>query len=105
MRFLRSMFDRRTTFGDLVASYSCGVIPGLSGLWEAEGMVEVATALDSIWPLAATRPEILFYDLACRRWTFLNNNPDVSWAGTRLIVDRLVKQKHKKETCRRIRPV
>lgn len=88
MRFHRSMFDRRTTFGDLIASYSCGIICGIGSLWEAEGMAEVDTALNAIWPVISTRPELLFYDLACARWTYLVTHPDILWAGTRLIVDR-----------------
>ncbi|CAN0260567.1 unnamed protein product [Pylaiella littoralis] len=82
------MFPVRTTFGDLVASYSCGIICGVNALWESEGSVEVDESVNLIWPEGAMRPELLFYDLACRRRIFLQTNPDPTWAGTRLIVDR-----------------
>ena len=42
-------------------------------------MAEVDTAVNAIWPVVSTRPELLFYDLACARWTYLVTHPDVLW--------------------------
>lgn len=89
MKTLRDMFDKKYMFGHLVCSASCGIILGAKTLWEAEGMAEVHQALNEIFPDPALRPQLLIYDLACRRRTFLINHPDaLSWAGTHLAVDR-----------------
>lgn len=84
------MFARRNTFGHFVTSYCCGIVAGVAPLWEAEGSKEVAVALNEIWKDESTRPEILFYDLACRRRRYLVSNPEEGWDGTLNYVDRLV---------------
>lgn len=92
MRTLRSMFDKKYIWGHLVCSASCGCILGAAPLWESEGMEEVHRALTEIFPDPARRPQLLIYDLACRRLTFLENHPDAgAWAGTQLVVDRYVR--------------
>lgn len=71
-----------------MASYSCGIVAGIAPLWEAEGSKEVSDGLNEIWKDPLFRPEILFYDLACRRRRYLLSHPDAGWGGTLNYVDR-----------------
>lgn len=75
------MLSRRKTFGHFVASYCCGIVAGVAPLWGAEGSKAVAVALNDIWNDESTRPDIILYDLACRRRRYLLSNPDEGWDG------------------------
>lgn len=90
MRYLRSILGRRTSWGSLLVSWSCGVICGIVPLLEAEGLQEVDAALREIFPDEAKRPVILFYDKACQLRPYFLNRGDLSWRGTLLLVDRYV---------------
>ncbi|CAM9811413.1 unnamed protein product, partial [Laminaria digitata] len=93
------MLSRRKTFGHFIASYCCGIVTGVAPLWEAEGPTEVATALNHVWKHENTRPEILFYDLACRRRRYLQHHPDAGWDGTLNYVDRFHFLNHNETDC------
>ncbi|CAN0220433.1 unnamed protein product [Hapterophycus canaliculatus] len=72
------MFAVRTTFGQFVAMYNCGIVANIASLYESEGQAEVARTLNKIWPIPARRPRIMFFDMACRRREWLITNPDPS---------------------------
>lgn len=88
MRYLRNILGRRTNWGSLMASWSCGIICGIVPLLEAEGLQEVDVALNEMFPDVEKRPVVLFYDKACEYHAYLANRGDDSWGGTLLIVDR-----------------
>ncbi|CAN0403082.1 unnamed protein product, partial [Pylaiella littoralis] len=77
-------------WGYFLCTFSCGIIAGLAPLWEAEGSVETAAALNSIWPDPRHRPTLLVYDRGCDRRVHLRLHPDPTWAGTINYVDRSV---------------
>lgn len=87
-RQLKVLFSTHQTHGHFIASLNCGIIAGLAPLWEHEGMKVVAEGLDSIWEEPGSRPDLMFYDNACRLRRYRIHHPDESWVGTRLVVDR-----------------
>eukprot|EP00752_Nemacystus_decipiens_P018361 g16472.t1 len=98
-RYLRSMFSPRTTRGQVVASYSCGVLVNMAPLYESESGDEVARALNLIWPVPESRPELTFYGLGCRRRDYLEEHPDPGWAHVISFVDRFHHQTHVNARC------
>lgn len=88
MRMLRGILGRKSSWGSLSASWSCGIICGIVPLLEAEGCAEVDAALRLIFWDEDRRPTILFYDKACVLDRYLTGKGDLSWRGTLLIVDR-----------------
>ncbi|CAM9600560.1 unnamed protein product [Ectocarpus fasciculatus] len=99
VRLLRLMFSRHMSYGHLVGSLSCGIITGISDLWAHEGMEVVCEALENIWPDPLCRPDLLFFDLACRLRTHRLLHPDAGWLLTRYIVDRFHFRQHTEEHC------
>ena len=87
---LRAILGRKSRWGSLSASWSCGIICGIVPLLEAEGCADVDAALKHIFPDEDRRPTILFYDKACVLDRYLSGRGDLSWVGTMLIVDRYV---------------
>lgn len=85
---LRGILGRRSSWGSLVASWSCGIICGIAPLLEAEGCEEVDEALQFIFPVEDRRPTVLFYDKACVLDQYFIGRGNTSWSGTLLIVDR-----------------
>jgi len=86
----RAILGRKSSWGSLSASWSCGIICGIVPLLEAEGCADVDAALKRIFPDEDRRPTILFYDKACVLHRYLSGRGDLSWVGTLLIVDRYV---------------
>ncbi|CAM9988231.1 unnamed protein product, partial [Ectocarpus sp. 4 AP-2014] len=88
LRQLRTFFSRYHSHGTVVGTWNCGIVSGMSNLWEHEGMEIVAEGLDEIFPRESYRSSIIFYDngYSLRRWR--EANPDAGWMGTRYIVDR-----------------
>ena len=62
MKALRAILGRRTSFGSLTISWTCGLIFGIYPLLEAEGLQEVDEGLRYIMPDETRFPTILFYD-------------------------------------------
>lgn len=87
VRFIRAMLGKRTTFGHLISSFTCGIIAGSGILWEGEGQEQVAAALNDIWRRTSP-PTLMFYDVACKRRRYLLTHPDWFWMSTINIVDR-----------------
>lgn len=87
---LRAILGRKSSWGSLSASWSCGIICGIEPLLEAAGCADVDAALKRIFPDEDRRPTILFYDKACVLHRYLSGRGDLSWVGTMLIVDRYV---------------
>ena len=75
----RLLFSTQYTHGYFIACLNCGTIAGLAPLWEHEGMEVVAGCLDSIWEDPASRPDLIFYDNACRLRRYRLHHPDDSW--------------------------
>ncbi|CAM9605793.1 unnamed protein product [Ectocarpus fasciculatus] len=99
IKYLRSMLGPRHTFGSLICTWSCGIMAGISPLFEAEGDAETAAALDDIWQDPAYRPTILFYDRGCKRRRFLRCHPDPTWVMTINIIDRFHYRNHDEPDC------
>ncbi|CAN0301237.1 unnamed protein product [Ectocarpus sp. 6 AP-2014] len=96
---LRGILGRKSSWGSLSASWSCGIIYGIVPLLEAEGCAEVDAALQKIFPDEDRRPTIIFYDKACVLDRYLTGKGDLSWVGTLLIVDRFHFRGHTEVLC------
>ena len=81
------LFSTQYSHGYFIASLNCGIIAGLALLWEDEGMEVVTSCLDSISEDPASRPDLIFYNNACRLRRYRLHHPDESWHGTRHFVD------------------
>lgn len=90
IKYLRSMFAKRYSFGYIIATMPCGVVAGLAPLWEAEGDFDAAWGLNEIYRHAQHVPRLMFYDRGCFRRAWLRNNPDPFWSRCLLKIDRLV---------------
>ena len=94
------LFSAQYAHGYFIASLNCGIIAGLAPLWEHKGMEVVAGCLDSIWEDPANRPELIFYDNACRLPRYRLHHPDDSWLGTRHFVDMFFSRFRQALPCR-----
>jgi len=67
---------------------SAGIIAGADTLWEFESQEEVAICLNNIWRHTPAPPNLMFYDLGCKRRRHLLLHPDPYWMGPSMYIDR-----------------
>lgn len=91
MPLLRGIFGRRSHFGCLTTSWTCGIICGVETMNEAEGFEEVDKALKHLFRDVTRRPAVLYYDTACGYEAFLRKRRDRFWRWTQLVVDRYLR--------------
>lgn len=88
MKYLRRMFDPRMSWGYLIITFSCGIVAGLSPLWESEGDRCAHWCFNDVFRHPEFIPDLLFYDRACFRRRHLISQGDTFWNNCILMVDR-----------------